>query len=93
MNNQKTCADCLHCKVSAKSVENDRVFFCSKNKNKTTHKETYWLTKPVCKKFVDMTEQSLLIIKAEVILSSEKRKSLLRGTPYERQLLKNQPPC
>jgi hypothetical protein len=85
MNTEKNCCDCLHCKVSAKSVENERFCFCSENKNKTTHKETYWHTKPVCEKFVDMTEKSLLIIKAEVILPSDKRKSLLRGTVYERQ--------
>jgi hypothetical protein len=86
MNTEKTCCDCLHCKVSAKSVENGRICFCSENKNKTTHKEMYWLTKPVCEKFVDMTERPLtmVIIKADVSMPNQ-RKPLLGGTPYERQ--------
>jgi len=77
----KTCVDCLHCKVSKKSFENERFCFCSENKKKTTHKETYWLAKPVCEKFADMTEKPLamLIIKADVLLLPDKRKPLLRN--------------
>ena len=51
---KKTCFDCLHYKVSAKSTESERQFYCAKNKKKTLHKEPYWLKKPVCKKFNDM---------------------------------------
>jgi len=50
----KTCFDCLHCKVSAKSTEMKKLFYCAKTKKKCLHKEPYWLKKPVCKKFSDM---------------------------------------
>jgi hypothetical protein len=49
-----TCLDCLHCKVSAKSMENPRLCFCIKTKTKLRHKESYWLEKKVCPKFYDM---------------------------------------
>jgi hypothetical protein len=73
--------------VSAKSFENERFCYCSENKNKTTHKETYWLTKPVCGKFVDMTEKPLpmVIIKADVSMPNNKRQPRLRGTVDERK--------
>jgi hypothetical protein len=51
----KTCFDCLHCKVSKKSTEKCRLCFCSETKNKGKHKEIYWLKKPVCRHFEDMT--------------------------------------
>jgi hypothetical protein len=54
MNNQKTCADCLHCKVSAKSTEKCRLCFCSESKKHIKHKETYWLVKKPCNEFEDM---------------------------------------
>jgi len=50
----KTCFDCLHCKVSAKSTKNCRLCFCSETRKKERHKERYWLSRLVCKKFVDM---------------------------------------
>jgi hypothetical protein len=37
--------------VSAKSSDKCLFCFCSKTKKRKPHKETYWLTKPVCKKF------------------------------------------
>jgi len=55
MKTKKTCFDCLHCKVSAKSTEKCRLCFCTETKAKTKHKEPYWLKKQVCKKFEDMT--------------------------------------
>jgi hypothetical protein len=54
-NEKKLCFDCLHCKVSAKSTEDCRLYFCSKSKTKKNHKEPYWLCKKVCKKFEDMS--------------------------------------
>ena len=51
----KNCGDCLHCKVSAKS-KIVRLCYCNKTKVKERHKETYWLEKPVCRKFEDMSE-------------------------------------
>jgi len=52
---KKTCVDCLHCKVSARSTENRRLCFCSQTKSKERHKEHYWLVKPSCRKFEDVT--------------------------------------
>ena len=52
---EKSCADCLHCKVSTRSTEKRRLCFCAKTKKKERHKESYWLIKPVCKKFNDMS--------------------------------------
>jgi hypothetical protein len=51
----KSCIDCLHCKVSAKSTKNNRLIFCAETKKKQNHKEKYWLAKKVCKKFEDMS--------------------------------------
>ena len=51
---KKTCFDCLHCKVSAKSKKNCRLCFCAQTVKKENHKEPYWFKKPVCKKFEDM---------------------------------------
>ena len=53
---EKTCVDCLHCKVSARSRKNNRLCFCAEKAKREQHKETYWLTKPACKKFIDMVE-------------------------------------
>ena len=50
----KTCIDCLHCKVSVKSTANNRLCFCGMAENAKNHKEFYWLTKKVCGAFVDM---------------------------------------
>ena len=55
MSNGKTCCDCLYCKVSKKSTEKRRLCFCSETQKKERHKETYWLVKPVCRNFEDMT--------------------------------------
>ena len=51
----KTCVDCLHCKVSATSTKNRRMCFCSLTKAKERHKLTHWQNKKVCKKFFDMS--------------------------------------
>jgi len=50
----KSCSDCLHCKVSAKSTKNCRFCFCALKKQKENRLEVYWRTKTVCKKFEDM---------------------------------------
>jgi hypothetical protein len=52
---KKTCFDCLNCKVSAKSTDKTRLYYCAKTKTKGRHKEPYWLEKSVCKKFDDMS--------------------------------------
>jgi hypothetical protein len=51
----KTCIDCLYCKVSVKSTQKCRLCFCAETKKKVNHKEPYWLMKPVCRKFEDMS--------------------------------------
>jgi len=51
----KSCFDCLHCKVSATSSEKRRLFFCAKKAKRQNHKEQYWLIKLVCKNFNDMS--------------------------------------
>ena len=51
---EETCLDCLHCKVSAKSTEQQRLCFCEMAENVKTHKEVYWLGKKVCNAFDSM---------------------------------------
>ena len=55
MKKKKTCFDCLHCKVSIASTKDYRLCFCSETKKKRKHKDTYWLAKPLCRKFEDMS--------------------------------------
>jgi len=55
MRNKKTCFDCLHCKVSAKSTKNCRFCFCAETAKKEKHKEPFWIDKQICKKFEDMS--------------------------------------
>jgi len=81
---QKTCLDCLHCKVSAKSTAYGMLCFCSQNKKKTIHQKAYWLVKTICKKFVNMSEKPLtvVIIKTDDLLPSDKRKPLIKNKFY-----------
>jgi len=83
MNENKTCLDCLHCKVSALSTDNCRLCFCEMSEKKNRHKEIYWYRKTPCESFFDMTENTLLVIKATKI--TDKRIPLLRGKQLERQ--------
>ncbi len=57
--NTKCCVDCLHCKVSAKSTEKKRLYYCSETKGITLHREQYWLHKMVCRKFDDMDKEAV----------------------------------
>jgi hypothetical protein len=52
--NKETCLDCLHCKVSAKSTEKQRLCFCAMAENAKNHKELYWFGKKVCNAFDSM---------------------------------------
>jgi hypothetical protein len=52
---RKSCLDCLHCKVSAKSTEKHTYCYCIKSKKRQNHNSTYWLTKKLCKDFDDDT--------------------------------------
>ena len=56
MKKAKTCVDCLYCRVSRTSTDENRLYFCSQKKNKVNHKENYWLAKKPCDEFEDMTE-------------------------------------
>ncbi|MDR0442551.1 MAG: hypothetical protein LBH44_03995 [Treponema sp.] len=56
-NEKKNCTDCLHCKVSAKSTENNRLCYCSENKIKKTKPEFYWLNKKPCDEFESMDDE------------------------------------
>jgi hypothetical protein len=51
---RRTCLDCLHCKVSAKSTEKLRLCFCGMAENHKNHKEPYWAGKKVCNAFESM---------------------------------------
>jgi len=55
MRPKKTCFDCLYCKVSAKSTAKCRLCFCSETRKKGKHKDSYWLTRAICKKYEDMS--------------------------------------
>ena len=52
----KMCLDCLHCKVSAKATEKNRLYFCAETPKRERHREAYWLAKKVCAEFDDMRE-------------------------------------
>jgi hypothetical protein len=54
-NEKKSCFDCLHCKVSARSSIGNFLCFCAKAKQKVCHKEPYWMNKKLCKHFFDMS--------------------------------------
>jgi hypothetical protein len=73
MKNQKTCLDCLYCKVSARSTSNCRLCFCSETRAKERHKEQYWLEKKPCGKFDDMAGKPTTVI----LFPTNRRRSLL----------------
>jgi hypothetical protein len=56
----KTCIDCLHCKVSAKSTVNNRMCYCSMSQNREQHKELYWSERKVCGEFSNMGKRITL---------------------------------
>jgi hypothetical protein len=80
MKKQKTCFDCLHCKVSATSTKNSRLCFCAVSAVREDNKEAYWLTKPLCGKFDDMggISAAMVIIPAVAL----NRRPLLRNRLY-----------
>ncbi|MDR2407440.1 MAG: hypothetical protein LBE13_04925 [Bacteroidales bacterium] len=42
------CLDCFYCKVSSKSIGNDRYCYCSKNKIEGIHEEYFWRGEELC---------------------------------------------
>jgi hypothetical protein len=51
--NPKTCFDCFNCKVSSKSSDKNKLFYCNGAKKKKRHRGPYWVSKQICKKFDD----------------------------------------
>jgi hypothetical protein len=70
---KKTCIDCLHCKVSAKSTANKRLCYCAKEEKKLRPLEPFWSEKKVCGKFDNMDER---------ITTPPRRTPLLKGADF-----------
>ena len=51
----KTCVDCLHCKVSAVSAKNRTLCFCAVKNRGQRRNEAYWREKRACGRFEDMS--------------------------------------
>jgi hypothetical protein len=80
MKKQKTCFDCLHCKVSATSTKNSRLCFCAVSAVREDHDDTYWFMKPLCGNFFNMAEKPMAVVILPAI--ALKRKPLLRNRMY-----------
>jgi len=52
---EKTCIDCLNCKVSKYSTNKKRLCFCSEIGKKAMLEEVYWKKRTVCNNFNDMS--------------------------------------
>jgi len=52
---KKNCCDCLHCKVSRKSIVRSGLCFCEQKPERKERKEKYWRGKEVCRLFDDMS--------------------------------------
>jgi hypothetical protein len=50
----KSCLDCLHCKVSAKSTANNRLCYCAKEGKEERPQKPFWSEKKVCGEFYGM---------------------------------------
>ena len=55
MDNEKTCCDCLYCKVSRKSIAIRGLCFCDKKRQIKEKTVKYWLKKNLCRLFDDMS--------------------------------------
>jgi hypothetical protein len=53
----RTCLNCLHCKVSAKSTADRRLCFCAMEGKETQPQEPYWSEKKVCGEFDRMSSR------------------------------------
>ena len=54
MDNEKTCVNCSHCKVSRKSLVIRGLCYCEKKKQIKEKTVKYWQKKKVCRLFDDM---------------------------------------
>jgi hypothetical protein len=69
----KTCIDCLHCKVSAKSTANNRLCYCAKERKETQPQDPFWSERKVCGEFSSMGKR---------ITTSPRRAPLLKGADF-----------
>ena len=71
----KTCIDCLYCKVSVKSTDKNRLCYCAKEGKETQPQEPYWSERKVCGEFENMG--------ARIIpLPRTPRRPLLKGADF-----------
>jgi hypothetical protein len=56
---KRTCLNCLHCKVSAKSTANNRLCYCAMEGKKVQPQEPYWSERKVCGEFDSMGARSI----------------------------------
>jgi hypothetical protein len=67
----KTCIDCLHCKVSAKSTPHNRLCYCAKEGKEARRKEPYWLERKVCGEFDSMGSRIMLRARRAPLLKKD----------------------
>jgi hypothetical protein len=77
---KKSCFDCLHCKISASSSRNGRLCFCAAARVREDDLDKFWLKKPLCVKFEDMTEYTTSMVIIPTIAVN--RSPLLRNRIY-----------
>jgi hypothetical protein len=65
---KKTCIDCLHCKVSAKSTVNVRLCYCAKEGKEKQYREPFWSEKKVCGEFDNMGSRITLRVPRRPLL-------------------------
>jgi hypothetical protein len=80
-NENKTCLDCLNCKVSVKSTEKRRMCFCTETKNRMIHTDLYWINRKLCDEFEDMTEKTTALI-INPTVTNNKREPILKTRIY-----------
>jgi hypothetical protein len=51
---ERSCVDCLHCKVSVKSTDKNRLCYCVMAEKVKDRKELYWSVKKTCNTFAGM---------------------------------------
>jgi hypothetical protein len=67
----KTCIDCLYCKVSVNSTIRIRLCYCAKEGKETQYPEAFWLEKKVCGEFSNMGSRIRLLASRRPLLKKE----------------------
>jgi hypothetical protein len=78
----KTCLDCLHCKVSVTSTKKVRFCFCAVKKVREDYIDTFWLIRPLCNKFDELTINVCKRPLVVVPTGTNNRRPLLRNRLY-----------